>query len=271
MTTKTLAWRLIDTGPLDGPGNMAVDEALLAAFDPQRSAPVLRLYGWEPPALSLGRYQRADEVLDLSRCAAAGVPVVRRITGGGVIYHAEELTYSIVCAPHQMPPSPSIKESFRVLTGFLCRFYARLGLSACYAVEQQPGALLGERAPFCFAGRESYDILVNGRKIGGNAQRRLKQVIFQHGSIPLRNRLSTAVRFLREEPAGLEGGATSLADEGVTGDPGLLRDELAAGFRESFSVALDRCGLTGEERAAAAALRAGKYTRDAWNINGEVA
>jgi len=264
MSTKTTIWRLIDTASLDGPGNMAVDEAILLSFDPKRSAPVLRLYGWVPPAISCGRYQRPQEALDLERCAARGVPAIRRVTGGGIIYHAEELTYSIVCAPCHIPSTPSVKESFRVLTGFLCRFYARLGLDPSYALEQR-----GERAPFCFAGRESYDILVNGRKIGGNAQRRLRRVIFQHGSIPLSNCLPVAVTFLRDEPAGLEQSVTSLAEEGIKPDIARLKEELAAAFCESFNVTLDRCALTDEELAMADALRANKYTSDAWNLYGK--
>ena len=66
------SWRLIDTGPLDGPANMAVDEALLACFDPQKSVPVLRLYGWHPPAMSVGRFQKAAEVLDLENVRVPG-------------------------------------------------------------------------------------------------------------------------------------------------------------------------------------------------------
>ena len=65
MNSAKITWRLIDTGPLAGADNMAVDEALLDCFDPDTSLPVLRLYGWTPPALSLGRYQQAAEVLDL--------------------------------------------------------------------------------------------------------------------------------------------------------------------------------------------------------------
>ena len=75
---------------------MAIDEALLRSFDPVSSPPILRLYGWSPPALSLGRFQKADQVLDLERCRADGVAVVRRVTGGGVIYHADELTLSLI-------------------------------------------------------------------------------------------------------------------------------------------------------------------------------
>ena len=239
-------WRFIDTGPLAGAANMAVDEALLACFDPATSAPALRFYGWNPPAFSLGRFQDAGQVLDLERCRADGVPVVQRITGGGVIFHAEELTYSLVCAPRQVPPAGSVKDSFRVLTSFLLRFYEKLGLAARYAVDHYPaGTRLGERSPLCFAGRETYDILVDGRKIGGNAQRRLKNVIFQHGSIPLRNCLGTAARYLREKPDGLEDGTASLADLSVRMPLPAYKCFLVDAFAASFS-----CTMTpGELRA----------------------
>lgn len=243
------SWRLIDTGPLDGPSNMAVDEALLACFDPARSRPVLRLYGWAPPAFSLGRFQKEAEVLDLERCAAAGVPVVRRITGGGVIFHAEELTYSIVCAPRHIPPAPSIKESFRVLTSFLLCFYGKLGIEARYAVDHfPPGTRLGERSQFCFAGKESYDILIDGRKIGGNAQRRLKDAIFQHGSIPLVNHAGHGAGFLREPPAGVGDTTAALGDFRAGLAPEELRKIMAEAFAEAFSAVLAGDTLTTKER-----------------------
>lgn len=263
-----LHWRFIDTGPCDGPTNMAIDEALLSCFDPAESSPVLRLYGWSPEALSLGRYQKADDSLDLDLCRCSGVPLVRRITGGGIIYHAEELTYSLVCAPRHLPPADSIKESFRILTSFLLALYRNLGLDASYAVDRLPrGTLLGERTPFCFAGKESYDILINGRKIGGNAQRRLKNVIFQHGSIPLVNMSDTGVRFLREIPVGVSECTTSLREEGVLLGEDLLKETLKAAFEKSLGTKLEPGTMTAEERALAARLL-GKYRRDAWNVGG---
>ncbi len=255
MCAVTRPWRLIDTGPLDGPTNMAVDEALLACFDPASSAPVLRLYGWCPPALSLGRFQKAAEVLDLERCRRGGVPVVRRITGGGVIYHAEELTYALVCAPHHIPTATTIKESFRILTAFLLRVYEKLGLAARYAVDHCPaGTRFGERTPFCFAGKESYDILVGGRKIGGNAQRRLRHAIFQHGSIPLVNRAAQGVGFLREPPMGISEATSALAEVGICPDPGELNTLMAEAFRETFGIDWKADGLSAAEEAAVGRL-----------------
>ena len=248
-------WRLIDTGPLDGPANMAVDEALLACFDPANALPVLRLYGWNPPAFSIGRFQDAGALLDLEKCRAAGIPVVRRITGGGMIYHAEELTYAIVCSPRQIPPASSVKDSFRVLTSFILRFYGKLGLAARHAVDHYPsGTRLGTRTQLCFAGRETYDILVEGRKIGGNAQRRLKNAIFQHGSIPLRNSLATAAPFVREMPPGMAEETAALADFGVGIPLVEIKSFLLEAFAESLASAMIPGNLTADEAALAERL-----------------
>lgn len=259
-----LPWRFIDSGPLDGAANMAVDEALLACFDPATSRPLLRIYGWEPPALSLGRFQKAGEVLDRKRCKGARVPVVRRITGGGVIYHAGEITYSLVCASHHVPPAASIRESFRVLTSFLIRFYGKIGLDARYAVDHFPaGTKLGERTAFCFAGRENYDIMIAGKKIGGNAQRRLRDVIFQHGSIPVVNHAAFGAEFLHDPLAGIEETTGALHDFGVGADLPLLKKHLLEAFTESHATILEEGALTEGERAAAASL-ALKHSSAAW-------
>jgi lipoate-protein ligase A len=262
-------WRLIVTPPLSGAENMAIDEALLRSFDPVVSLPVLRIYGWNPPALSLGRYQKAAEILDRERCRDDGVAVVRRITGGGVIYHADELTYSLVCSPGQIPPSSSIKDSFRLLTGFLLVFYRTLGLDVLYAVDSAPeGTRFGERTAFCFAGTESFDILANGCKIGGNAQRRLKEVIFQHGSIPLLNRATTGLTYMTDQSPEHAGGAVSLADCGVNADWTSLVPVLATAFSGYFAAELQRDVLSEREQAEMTSLCAGKYRANRWNLEG---
>lgn len=246
---------------------MAVDEALLLSFDPAASLPILRLYSWTPPALSLGRFQDAALVLNIDKCRTAGVPIVRRITGGGVIYHADELTYSIVCAPRHIPSTPSIKESFRVLTSFLLVFYKNLGLEPCYAADACHGRRLGERTAFCFAGKETYDILVKGKKIGGNAQRRLKEVIFQHGSIPLENRAEKGGTFMRESPHDLREQTSSLAESGIKRDEADLKSLLAESFCEGMGVTLQEEEFTQLEQAKSTELRR-KYLDESWNLRG---
>jgi lipoate-protein ligase A len=250
--TDPTAWRLIDTGQLSGSENMAIDEALLDCFRPGESLPLLRLYGWSPPAFSCGRFQKPDEILDLERCREAGIPVVRRITGGGVIYHTEELTYSLVCPVAFIGATRGVRDAFFRLTAFLLAFYRNLGLAAGHAAETYSGPRrLGERTPLCFAGVEQCDILINGRKIGGNAQRRLKEVIFQHGSIPLRQMAGQADPFLLQTDPDILEKTTSLADEGIIAS----RDELAVmvrdAFAESFNIVFRQTGLTEAEQKCA--------------------
>jgi len=250
---RTDTWRFIDTGSLSGVENMAIDEALLACFRPGESAPILRLYGWNPPAFSFGRFQKPEEIIDLHRCRADRVQVVKRITGGGVIYHAAELTYSLVCPADFLPGSRGVKDAFYQLTSFLVRFYKKLGLDAGHAVDSYAGdKKLGERTPLCFAGIESCDILINGRKIGGNAQRRLKNVIFQHGSIPLQQMAVAGNRYLLCQDSEIAARTTALADQGVDVERGQLAELLAASFSESFRVACNPDQLTEAERKCTA-------------------
>jgi lipoate-protein ligase A len=263
-------WRFIDTGPMDGPTNMALDEALLTCFDQARSQPVLRLYGWSPPAFSVGKFQQAGEVLDLERCSREGVAVVRRVTGGGCIFHGDELTYSIICSPEHIAGAAGVKESYRRLCGFLLLAYRKLGLSAAFAVDSaEKSDQLGRRTPLCFAGKEEYDITVGGRKLGGNAQRRTRGIIFQHGSIPLRNRLSRMTPFLRGDPPEPERWASSLSDLAPDADEESLKGCLVASFEENLVITLRTCAPSQEEKEKTILLRERKYLSDAWNLHME--
>jgi lipoate-protein ligase A len=250
---------------------MAVDEALLNCFTPEHSPPVLRLYGWYPPALSLGRFQDAAQVLDLQRCSHDSVDIVRRVSGGGTIYHADELTYSIVCTQEQIPPATSVKDSFRVLTGFLIEFYRALGLDAAYAVDAEPDfAALGARTDFCFAGRETFDILIDRRKIGGNAQRRLKNVIFQQGSIPIVNRALTGLQYMRDCTPVYAENTVSLSDCGVSADIATLNRNFVEAFRSHMGVDTFMSGLSEDEQRMSDELYLKKYTSNSWNLQGDV-
>lgn len=266
------SWRLIDTGPLQGPHNMAIDESLLCAFDPESSDPVLRIYGWNPPSLSLGRFQKAEDTLDLERCRADALPIVRRVSGGGAIYHADELTYSIVCSPEQLQPVSSVKDSFRILTGFLLDFYRTLGLNSSYALDTVSDVeRLGARTAFCFAGQESFDILIDGKKIGGNAQRRHKKIIFQHGSIPIVNLAIRGLEYMLDRSPEYAQGATSLLDCGVPADVVMLKRTLVEAFKRRMGVDMNASELSEREQLFCQKLLSDKYTTDRWNLRGDVA
>jgi lipoate-protein ligase A len=264
-------WRHIDNGSFSGEVNMAVDEALLCSFDPELSGPILRTYGWNPPALSLGRFQHADDVLDLERCRDNGIKVVRRVSGGGVIYHADELTYCLVCTQQQIPPAASVKDSFRVLTGFLIEFYRSLGLEASYAVDSEADqACLGARTAFCFAGKETFDIQIDGMKIGGNAQRRLKNVIFQHGSIPIVNRAHQGLQFMRDRTSRYAEECVSLSDCAGQLESANLTTRLVDAFKRHMGVLTVANGLTLHEKDTMQRLLENKYALDQWNLKGDL-
>ncbi|MCF7870588.1 MAG: lipoate--protein ligase family protein [Candidatus Omnitrophica bacterium] len=181
-------WRFIDSGLTCPYYNMGLDRALFEAFLSDKTMPVFRFYRWRNPALSLGRFQNPKKVLDFNNCRKDNLAVLKRITGGTAIYHWQnELTYSLTC-PVASIGSLSVKESYRKITSFLVAAYRRLGLEAQYAKDSALAApfKIGRPADFCFAGCQEYDILIQGKKIGGNAQKRKKGVIFQHGSIPFK-------------------------------------------------------------------------------------
>lgn len=262
-------WRLIVTQPLSGAENMAIDESLLRSFDPISSLPILRLYGWNPPSLSLGRFQKTADILDFERCKSDQIKIVRRITGGGVIYHADELTYSMICAPSQIPPTTSIKESFRLLAGFLLIFYSSLGIKANYARDIMPkDTTLGQRTAFCFAGKESFDILADNNKIGGNAQRRMKGVIFQHGSIPFRNHAFKGLSYMLERLPEYAENCASLAEFGIDLERSTLLNGVAEAFKEYFAITFQDDSLLEREKIEMERLLTDRYNSDLWNIEG---
>jgi lipoyl(octanoyl) transferase len=175
--------RLLIDPPLDGPTNMARDEALLQRVACRDVRPTMRLYQWEPATLSLGYFQAYADV-NAQPAAIRAMPVVRRLTGGGAIVHADELTYSLTL-PNDHP----------LLRGGPVRLYefvheaaiemlAALGIRAERAGLNEPAN--SQRGPFlCFQRRHSLDVVVGSHKVLGSAQRRTGDAILQHGSLQL--------------------------------------------------------------------------------------
>lgn len=262
-------WRIIDTGALDPFANMALDEALLRGYERYNSPPTLRIYGWKYPSLSLGFSQDPARDLDIEFCRKRSMPFVRRITGGGIILHASELTYSLVCSKEDLGIPSRIVSSYKIICSFLISFYKKLGIEAEFACDDPEFKTSGELSALCFAAKEKYDIVSNGRKIGGNAQKRSRGVIFQHGSIPFRFETETASSFLRSKAPGTgEYEATCLED--ILGQyvsaPELSLTFIKA-FEGSFNVETEALRLSEAEEAIYRDLKALKYESVDWNYN----
>jgi len=135
------------------------------------------------------------------------------MTGGGLLFHNDEITYSLVCDKTDIGEPDNVFVSYRKICAFLISFYRSLGLKASFALEAED--FKDRRAPheLCSASREKYDIIINGRKIGGNAQKRKRRVVFQHGSIPLSIDWKFMRRYVRSLPLNISSGVTALAEE----------------------------------------------------------
>ena len=239
------------------------------------------LLGFISSAWLLHRYFRAGKSLlptahiaDFMLCIILGVLIGGRL-GSYLLYDgwrtftSDPLGVFKICSPEQIPWTTSLKDSFRVLTRFLLNFYRRLGLDASYAQDAAPaGYRLGVRTDFCFAGRESFDILINGRKIGGNAQRRQRNVIFQHGSIPLSNHVEKGLSYMRGNFSGCEQGVVSLAECGVQLERKGLLEEITWAFSNSFAIEFDDYLLSSDEIIMSNNLKNNKYVADSWNLGG---
>ncbi len=259
ITAKT--WRLIESGKGSAAWNMAVDEALLNGFK-EGDMPILRLYGWEP-SLSLGRFSGVSRSVDLESAEAQGLACVRRISGGGILVHGGDLSYSLVL-PRQLLKHKGVKESYRYLCGFLVRLYEKLGQKASFAQDLQ---LESESSNVCLAGNEPYDLLIGGRKMGGNAQRHTSGALFQHGSIPITlDEPRFGPLFLEEsglaDAATLERVGSAVSFEALAG---LLKES----FRESFGIRFVSDTLSASEEQRAGELEAQKYSRQRWNLHAE--
>lgn len=252
-------WRFIDSGPADGFDNMAVDLALARCH---AGMPVLRLYSWKPPAISLGFHQRLSD-LDLDKCRRAGIDVVYRPTGGRAVLHADEVTYAIILGAgstlfHEriLPVYERISQG--ILAG-LARLDVPLDFERAPRLEQAPGA--GDLASLCFASSVQYEIGHDGKKMIGSAQRRFDDVVLQHGSILLgREHLqlvdylaapaSTAARrFMQDKTISLNEISPRPLDYAT------VAAALQAGFAGHWGIDFVASELTAAERKCAAGLR----------------
>lgn len=183
-------WRLLIDDPASGHENMAIDEAILTACENGLSPSTVRFYGWSQPTLSLGCFQKFGAYKE--NCDALGIPIVRRITGGRAVLHDMELTYAVAsddAALFEM----GIIGAYRIISGCMVDALRDIGIDADIQKEVKSqkhapagfkqGSKVRSQGFSCFKSVSRYEILINGKKIIGSAQKRLKRAFLQHGSI----------------------------------------------------------------------------------------
>jgi lipoate-protein ligase A len=272
------SWRFIDTGVAGGYENMATDEAILLSCRQGTAPPTLRLYGWKPPAVSLGYFQKVESAVDVEECRRRGIDVVRRMTGGRAVLHHHELTYAVIAPENAHPFSPTVLETYMTIGSCLLTFFTDLGLNAQWVAlrdKYRGAAAPKHETASCFSAPSRYEITVGGKKICGSAQKRGNGVFLQHGSILIDHdpdELAAALLskkgkgdFVRE----IEASTTSLSRH-LTGmiDVHYLGEKLLSGFQNTLGVTFSRGPLTDGELQLKKMLLREKYMKADWNYRG---
>ena len=254
--------------------NMAIDEALLRTHREENGSPVLRFFGWEGPAVSLGYFQNTETEIDCSYCRSRGIAVVRRPTGGKAVLHGGDLTYSLVARENTSLFSPDVVETYRIISRCLIRGLARSGIAVEIVEEGRSGSTTANG--FCFATPYKNEILAGGRKICGSAQIRARGVFLQHGSILIDFDLPTASAAIGKSGGDpdrrareIETAVTSIREiTGKTISINALCRDIAAGFEEVLQVRMVEGTLSPREEALKDRLLAEKYRSEKWNMKG---
>jgi len=253
-------WRLIIEDARGGAWNMAVDEALIEAVDAGTSPGVVRFYRWRPACLSLG-FSQPFAVADAAFCAANGVSLVRRPTGGRAVLHQHELTYSVAAPLGRGRFGTDLQAVYRDICRALVAGLRQAGVPAGLAGAPAGGMTNPTAAVPCFIGPAAGEVVANGRKLVGSAMRKIGNSILQHGSIleGWDGRLQAGCLGLADDRA-LRAAVVTLAELlGAVPEPATLIAALKAGFSATLGVVFEGSTLTDAERARAALLARERY------------
>ena len=229
-------WRLLKTEDNSAFTNMAIDRAVLVVNSEGKVPPTVRFFTWKPSAISIGYFQSLEEEVDLEICQKYGIDYVRRITGGGAVFHDQELTYSIVIPESHSQIPKNIIESYSRICGAIMRGLKLLGIESRYAPIN--------------------DIVTNGKKISGNAQTRKLKTVLQHGTVLIDVDVDKMFSLLKVPNEKIKDKLIADIKQRVTSVKQVLgkdicfkevADAMKVGFEEEFNVELVEGVLTKEE------------------------
>jgi lipoate-protein ligase A len=235
---------------------MATDEAILRHVTDGASPSTLRFYTWNPSAVSIGYFQAINQEVDLDVCRENDVAVVRRLTGGGAVFHDREgeVTYSI-CIKDTYPGIPrKVQDSYGILCAGLINGFARMGIDAQF--------------------KPINDIIVNGKKISGSAQTRRFEGILQHGTLLCKVDPKLMFSLLKVPDEKIRDKLIQAVEERVTSierelghvDRDGVIQAMIAGFGDALQIELIPGELSASEKSMAAMIRMERYENKSWNF-----
>jgi lipoate-protein ligase A len=239
-------WRLILDGKNSASYNMAADAFLLEQADQGDSPPVVRIYGWDQPSITIGYHQKLERAVDTARLGTT--PVVRRITGGRALLHDDsELTYAVAGNFERYPElGLSLSDSYHIISRAIVSFYNTLGLPARISQRDRPVSIARSIScqNGCFASVSRFEITIGDRKIAAGSQRRTKSAYMQHGSIKIESPINHPAISGLSHPVDFEDlGLSSPVENAKT-------EALINSFESILSVALSRQPFSSAEKAA---------------------
>ena len=255
-------WRLLDLEVNDAFTNMAIDEAILAARVAKMAPNTIRLYKWKPSAVSIGRFQDVQNEVNIENCRQHGVDIVRRISGGGTVYHdcSGEITYSVVLDGESLKSADVVSVYNVICRGII-----------------EAARILGIKADFNSGDpKQCPNITINGKKISGSAQHHTKDTFLQHGTFLVDVDAEKMFTFLRVPWAKTLKDITCVAEKKLTSirhelgtqpSEELVHRALVRGFEMALDIELSEGDLTIYEKNLAERFQKQKYSRDAWNID----
>ncbi len=249
-------WRLLFTPDVDAYMNMAIDEALTRkCIDSEDRPATIRFYTWKETSCSIGYFQKIENVFKAPNNKR--IPVVRRPTGGGIVYHGNDITFSIVKRRTQSSRQENMTSFYKLIGESLLRGLELLGFTCTfYQPEEESHRLEPKRKPlnsflsqqsFCSVTPARYDIMINGSKVAGYAARKSQEAVLCQGYLDVHKRWKEQYNDSREKAINL------------------LFDNLADSFINVFGITLTSSQLTEEEMRSANEIRNNKYACDEWN------
>jgi len=263
-------WRIIPLETHNAAMNMAIDEAILRQRIANAVPNTLRFYRWKPSAVSIGKNQKIENEVQLENCRKLGVDVIRRISGGGTVYHdaEDEVTYGVIAKTEDMG------------TADVAEVYSRI-----YAAITEALRLMGIPADYNAGDMKNCpNLTVKGKKISGSAQANKSGIVLQHGTLLLNVDLPRMFTLLRVPWANscmqvvnvAKNKITSVQNElGHAVTPETAANAVAHGFKVALKIqAVENVQtvegkLTREELELAEKLCREKYATDAWNFEGK--
>ncbi|TFG32094.1 lipoate--protein ligase family protein [Candidatus Thorarchaeota archaeon] len=239
--------------------NMAIDEAVMRAIKEGKAPPTLRFYRWKPSAVSIGTFQGMYDEVAIDYCKSQGIDYIRRITGGGAVYHdyEGEITYSILMPMKHPLAKTDIIESYKLICGGIIASLNILGINDA------------EFKPI-------NDVIASGKKVSGNAMTRRHGCVLQHGTILLDLDVHEMFTILKVPQEKISDKMISDVKERVTSIRDILNrkvsvdellESLTQGFTDALKIKLLPSKLSDEEFQMATKLAKEKYSSDAWNFS----